>query len=167
MNDFISIVHKANKEATYMACFPSFIDKLQSAYSLVEDDRRLHNRVLEPFYLDSNETWLNSLRGKKVLIVSPFVDDIKQQIPKLDQIWEKSQFEIPKDIHWVFYKPYLTLAGDHPHDSWKQTYDLMCHDISKLDFDVALLSCGGYGAPLSFFIHKILEKTTIYIGGGL
>ena len=43
----------------------------------------------------------------------------------------------------------------------------MKEDISKLDFDIALLGCGGYGLPLCNFIHKEMEKSTIYIGGGL
>ena len=43
----------------------------------------------------------------------------------------------------------------------------MCNDISKLDFDIALISCGGYGVPLSYYIKKELQKSAIYIGGGL
>ena len=43
----------------------------------------------------------------------------------------------------------------------------MCNDISKLDFDIALLGCGGYGLPLCNYIKKDLKKSAIYIGGGL
>lgn len=43
----------------------------------------------------------------------------------------------------------------------------MCDDIKKLDFDVALLSCGGYGNHLSYFIYKEMNKSALYIGGGL
>ena len=43
----------------------------------------------------------------------------------------------------------------------------MCKDIAKLDFDIALLSCGGYGLPLCRFIYKTLGKTSIYMGGSL
>ena len=43
----------------------------------------------------------------------------------------------------------------------------MCNDISKLDFDIALVSCGGYGAPLSYYIKKELNKSVIYVGGGI
>jgi hypothetical protein len=36
-----------------------------------------------------------------------------------------------------------------------------------LDFDVALLGCGGYGLPLCNYIYKDLNKSAIYVGGGL
>ena len=43
----------------------------------------------------------------------------------------------------------------------------MCKDIEKLDFDIALLGCGGYGLPLCNYIKSVLNKSAIYIGGGL
>jgi hypothetical protein len=43
----------------------------------------------------------------------------------------------------------------------------MWNDICKIDFDIALLSCGGYGIPLTHFIKKQLNKSSIYVGGGL
>jgi hypothetical protein len=43
----------------------------------------------------------------------------------------------------------------------------MCSEISKLDFDIALIGCGGYGVPLAGFIYNKLKKQAIQIGGGL
>ena len=43
----------------------------------------------------------------------------------------------------------------------------MCNDIERLDFDIALLGCGGYGLPLCNFIYKKMNKSAIYVGGGL
>ena len=43
----------------------------------------------------------------------------------------------------------------------------MCNDIKNLDFDIALLGCGGYGLPLCNFIKMDMNKSAIYIGGGL
>ena len=43
----------------------------------------------------------------------------------------------------------------------------MCNDISKIEFDIALLGCGGYGLPLCNYIKTKLGKSAIYIGGGL
>ena len=68
---------------------------------------------------------------------------------------------------FIFYKPYQTIAGNHIHNNWFETFKLMCNDIEKLDFDIALLGCGGYGLPLCNFIKTELKKSAIYIGGGL
>ena len=43
----------------------------------------------------------------------------------------------------------------------------MCQDIKNIDFDIALLGCGGYGLPLCHYIKTELNKSAIYIGGGL
>ena len=43
----------------------------------------------------------------------------------------------------------------------------MCNDIKKLDFDIALLGCGGYGLPLCNFIYDKLGKSAIYVGGAI
>merc|ERR1711871_1834309 len=68
---------------------------------------------------------------------------------------------------FVFYKAYQTSGNNHIHKDWKETYDTMCKDISKLDFDIALLGCGGYGPLLQEFIYTNLNKSSIYMGGGL
>lgn len=44
---------------------------------------------------------------------------------------------------------------------------IMCRDIEKLDFDIAILGCGGYGLPLCNFVKTKLGKSAIYIGSGL
>ena len=43
----------------------------------------------------------------------------------------------------------------------------MCKDISNIDFDIALLGCGSYGLPLCDYIKIKLNKSAVYIGGGL
>ena len=39
--------------------------------------------------------------------------------------------------------------------------------VKDLDFDIVLLGCGGYGVPLCDFIKTKLNKSAIYVGGGL
>ena len=68
---------------------------------------------------------------------------------------------------FIFYKTYQTSAGNHIHKNWLETCKLMTNDINKLDFDIALLGCGGYGLPLCEFIKSKMNKSAIYIGGGL
>ena len=53
------------------------------------------------------------------------------------------------------------------HENWFETYKIMCNDIENIDFDIALLGCGGYGLPLCNFIKTKLHKSAIYVGGGL
>ena len=71
------------------------------------------------------------------------------------------------DQEFVFYKSYQTSGGNAIHTNWVETFDIMCKDISHLEFDIALLGCGGYGLPLCDFIHTKMNKSAIYVGGGL
>ena len=90
--------------------------------------------------------------------------------------WCSNNFQIFKDPNkkifldnqkFIFYKSYQTSGGNYLHNSWLETYNLMINDISKLEFDIALLGCGGYGLPLCEFIKSKMNKSAIYIGGGL
>lgn len=130
----------------------------------------LYSRVLEPFYccLENIKPWTQHLQGKKVLIVNPFVKSFKKQLKEGFQIFKDSNKKLFMDNQeFVFYKSYNTAAGNSIHKDWEETYDIMCKDISKLDFDIALLGCGGYGLPLCNFIYKEMNKSAIYVGGGL
>ena len=50
-------------------------------------------------------------------------------------------------------------------ENWFQTFKIMRNDIEKINFDIALLGCGGYGLPLCNFIKTKLplKKKMIFI----
>lgn len=117
---------------------------------------------LEPFYFE--EPWTLELSGKKVLIVHPYVKTMQKQESKLSSIWNgKRLFD---DVQFKYLESVQSIAGNFPHDSWRESYEHMKMKIDNMDFDIALLGCGGYGMPLSGYI-KSIGKSAIYIGGGL
>ena len=128
----------------------------------------LPSRILEPFYCVEENLipWSHALQGKKVLVVHPFVDTMQTQLQNGFQIFKDKPLFL-EGQEFVFYKSFITNAMNKTHDNWIETFEVMCNDISKLDFDVALLGCGGYGLPLCNYIHKNLNKSAIYVGGGL
>lgn len=137
---------------------------LSKAYKLAQ----INYRSLEPFYamMEGESPWTHALMGKKVLIINPFVNSFKKQMDAGFEIFkDKRVFQEGQEFVW--YKSYQTIAGNHLHNDWYETFMLMCNDIAKLDFDVALLGCGGYGLPLCNFIKTKLHKSAIYVGGGL
>lgn len=131
---------------------------------------KIHSRTVEPFYIvnENEKPWTHYLKGKKVLIINPFVESFKKQLKNKFQIFKDPEKKIfLDDQEFIFYKSYQTIAGNHIHENWYETYNIMCNDIKKLDFDIALLGCGGYGLPLCNFIKMNMNKSAIYIGGGL
>jgi hypothetical protein len=51
-----------------------------------------------------------------------------------------------------------------PYKDWFEALDYMKNDISKIDFDIAILGCGAYGLPLASFIKEIGKKA-VHLGG--
>ena len=130
------------------------------------------HEVLEPFHcisrLPNEKPWSHYLLGKKVLIISPFVDSFQKQLQNGFRMFKDTEKNIfLEGQEFVFYKCFNTVAGNRPHNNWMETFTVMCNDINKLDFDIALISCGGYALLLGSFIKRKMNKSAIYIGGGL
>lgn len=171
------VYNMAVKSATHLACFPTLYTTEQN-YWLKDKSlpKGLHSRVLEPFYLieENIEPWSRLLEGKRILVVSPFVVSFAKQVETNFQFYNtddpSKQIFAPSQA-FVFYKAYNTQAGNHLHKNWFETFSKMCKELKDLNdktpFDIALLSCGGYGLPLAHYILKNLKKSAIYVGGGL
>lgn len=150
------------RSADYLACFSELVVEEQKYFlDKFEHIKTIHNRSLEPFYTDQTP-WTKELNDRKVLVVSSHTSSFSVQIANnnLPAMWaQDQQFEL--------YKSYNTLANNRPHNSCLETLDVMKNDISKLNFDVAILGCGGYGLMLCDHIKHELKKSCIYIGGSL
>ena len=171
---FCNKYYECLKNTDILASFTQAIINEQSYFANKYNLKQIHSRSLEPFYacLENIKPWTHYLHGKKVLIINPFIDSMKKQLANNFQIFKDPNKKIFLDNQeFIFYKSYQTIAGNHIHNDWLETYTIMCNDIKKLDdefhFDIALLGCGGYGLPLCNFIKMKLNKSAIYIGGGL
>lgn len=131
---------------------------------LVPEEKQLIDvGSLESFRFDN--PWTEHLKGKKILIINPFKETIDKQLLVKDKIWENKN--ILPDAEYITYKSIQSIGGQGPDKDWYESYNKMCEDISNIDFDVALLGCGSYGLPLCDYIKNKLNKSAVYIGGGL
>lgn len=173
LNDYEDFCKKyldSIKNSDYLAYFTGSIVNKQNFFIEKYNLSKIHSRALEPFYIvnENEKPWTHYLKGKKVLIINPFVESFKKQLKNKFQIFKDPDKKIfLDDQEFIFYKSYQTIAGNHIHESWYETYNIMCNDIKNLDFDIALLGCGSYGLPLCNFIKMDMNKSAIYIGGGL
>lgn len=162
-------LNNAIENSNILACFyNSNIESIQNVYSEMYNLTKIHSRSLEPFYViqDNEIPWTHYLFGKKVLIVNPFTDSMKKQVDNNFQIFKNKKIFLD-DQEFIFYKSFQTHGNHYIHNDWLETFTIMCNDIEKLEFDIALLGCGGYGLPLCNFIKTKMNKSAIYIGGGL
>ena len=107
-------------------------------------------------------------QNKNVLIVSPFSESIQFQYKRKDVILK--QYSYP-DFELVTYDTPITYNNEDDAlnyidtNNWLEQCEKMENDIMKLDFDIALLSCGSYAMYLGNVISKKMNKKAIYIGG--
>lgn len=102
------------------------------------------------------------LADKKVLVISPFANLVQYQYEhNIHKIFK----DFPKFDILTLATPY-TFLNNGPHNNFFETLDILYEQISNLNFDIALLSCGTYAALLIDKIHEINKRDAIYMGRG-
>lgn len=111
--------------------------------------------------------WTYALKGKKVLVIHPFADTIRQQYGKREFLFPHDPDILPEfELHTI--KAVQTIAGqpDERFSTWFDALSYMKDEIQKVDFDIALIACGAYGFPLGSYC-KNLGKAAVHVGGDL
>lgn len=124
---------------------------------------------LAPF-LKSFDCWAT---GKKILVVSPLSASVEHQYKNRDNLYQDYKFP---DFNLSTYNTKITYSNNSNDNqsilnvstsNWSEEAERMAEEISKIDFDVALLSCGSYAMYLGNFIKNSLSKKSLYVGGAL
>jgi len=108
--------------------------------------------------------WTQLLKDKKVLVVTPFVDEVRDQYAKREKLFLDDPSILPPfDLKLV--RSPITLGDEKgDYDSYFDGLKAMEKEIESIDFDIALVGCGAYTTPLCLYI-KSLGKQAIQTGG--
>jgi hypothetical protein len=107
--------------------------------------------------------WGMAFAGKKVLVVSPFIDSIETQVPKLNKIFKG--LSIP-EIHFRYLCAPMSQGGVDDGKSYKFHLLNLKSQIKSFDFDILIVSAGAYSLPLAAYA-KELGKIGIHAGGAM
>lgn len=120
--------------------------------------------ALDVFNNIQRTPWTLSLKGKKILIISAFVKSIKEKINIREKIFGIDLFP---ECDFVFLKPPQTQC-ENESEEFDIELNRFVEQIKEIKetFDVALVSCGGYGNLVCSAIYK-MGKSSIYVGGVL
>lgn len=121
----------------------------------------LQNWALDPLL----GGWSYLLKGKKVLVVSPFAEEILEQYAKRELLFPTESNILP-EFTLSTVKAVQTVGDevDERFANWFEALDYLKLEILKEDFDIALIGAGAYGTPLCLFV-KSLGKMAIQSGG--
>lgn len=154
--DFTRVYLEACKEVDILAVwFNRYEDYISDIYAPQAEICRfqtLNMFLLKPDYED---IWTKELAGKKVLVISPFAETIKNQYKNRDQLFFNKnilpEFEL-KTVKAV--QSPLIMGEKSQHKNWFEALDYMFEETLKLDYDIAILGCGAYGFPLAAKIKQ-------------
>jgi hypothetical protein len=108
------------------------------------------------------------LPGKRVLVVSPFAESIRTNFGRRHEFFPN--YTYPNFALSTYNTP-ITYHGlppeFYPDHDWFATVERMKAELSRKDFDIALLSCGSYAMPLGLHVRDVMQRKAIYVGGCL
>ena len=109
--------------------------------------QRVHLRLLEPFW--ANKPWTRCLKGKRVVVVHPFAEDILVQYINNRTLLFNNLDTLPEFASLRTVKAVQSLGGENNgFKDWFDALKWMEDEIDKEDYDVCLIGCGAYGFPL-------------------
>ena len=117
---------------------------------------------LEPFW--GRLPWTRALANKKVLVIHPFSDTIKQQYNKRKLLFINQEILPQFELQTI--KAVQSLGGNNQFNSWFEALKWMKEEMDKIDYEVCLLGCGAYGFPLAAHAKR-KGKKAIHLGGAL
>ena len=110
--------------------------------------------------------WTHSLKGKRILIISAFSESYKKKYDEgiLPKIYNVDLFP---ECKLLFITPPKT-QGTNISKDWMIELDIFNKKIERIkdNFDIALVSAGGYGNIICSNLYD-LNKSAIYVGGVL
>ena len=103
------------------------------------------------------------LKGKRVLVVHPFVESIKYQYEyNREQLFTNPDV-LPEFKELILIKAVQTQANakDPRFNDWFEALQYMKDEIDKHEYDIALIGCGAYGTCLAAVSYTHLTLPTI------
>lgn len=104
--------------------------------------------------------WTLQLKGKRILIIAPFIDQIKERAGKK----EIYNYDFFPDCTFTFMESPRTFKNSETNTFQKET-ELLANKIVRAcsDFDIALLACNGFAGIIGSYIKR-LGKSAITVG---
>lgn len=164
--DFIKEIVNSIPHIDSLAWWSMFNKEFEHNFikSYAPNCRLIDLQSIEPFY--SGMPWTEHLKNKKVLVISPFVETIKQQYTKKEKIWQDPR--ILPDFQLLTLKHQHSPGIDEPskYSDWCTMIKDIKQQMDVIDYDVVLIGTGASALPL--IAHaKQKNKKGVHLGGPL
>lgn len=117
--------------------------------------------ILSPFRYEN--PWSEVLGGKRVLVVHPFEESIRNQYKKRSLLF-KNEKVLPEFELLTIKAVQGLVKSTTGFNSWFEALDYMKDKINQTEFDIAVIGCGAYGMPLAAHVKR-LGKKAVHMAG--
>lgn len=108
--------------------------------------------------------WSSALKNKRVLVVHPFTDSIRNQYDHREELFRNPD-TLPVLKELLTLKAVQSISGNPVSFSdWFQALNYMKQEMDKLEYDIALIGCGAYGMHLAAHAKR-QGKIAIHLAG--
>ena len=121
---------------------------------------KVHLECLYPFW--TKQPWTLALKGKKVLVVHPFVDTIESQYARRELLFEDTNI-LPSFELKTLRAVQSNAGNDVIFCDWFEALTYMENEISGIDFDICILGCGAYGLSWLLQLNEWVRKPFIWV----
>ncbi len=150
-------------DSQYLDILASWLGNEYRVKSYINTTNYIQGLFLDPFW--SNSPWTKALEDKKILVIHPFEELIKEQYKNREKLFNNPDILPNFDLHTI--KAIQSLGGDNNgFKDWFEALDYMKNLIDHTEFDICLLGCGAYGFPLAAHIKRTGKKA-VHMGGSL
>lgn len=119
------------------------------------------------------QEFYSALNNKKILIISPFEKEIREQLKIKDKLFTKNaqmydftNFKYPNFKKVEYLNTFLTTNNyETPHKNIIETFEYYKKLLKEKDFEIVLLISGAYSYLLGDYIYNELNKSVIHVGG--
>lgn len=118
--------------------------------------------LLNPYW--SAIPWTKALAGKKVLVIHPFSETIKNQYKHRELLFKNPDILPSFELKTI--KAVQSLGGNNLFKTWFDALQWMKDEMDKTDYDICLIGCGAYGFPLAAHAKR-KGKKAVHLGGSL
>lgn len=130
----------------------------------LEHVQKVFLKDLEPFWVSN--PWTSALKGKKILVVHPFADQILQQYHNKREFLFNNKLTLPEfELNAI---PAVQSLGGESNGfrNWFEALQWMKSEIDKQNYDICLIGCGAYGMCLAAHVKR-MGKKSIHLAGAL
>lgn len=141
----------------------SYLTREEELKEYIKDSAKIN---LDGYYAPFRwqNPWTKKLKGKKVLVVHPFVDSIARQYDKRELLFENPEV-LPEFADLQLVKAVQSMAHNKTSfNTWFDALEYMKSEIDSRDYDIALIGCGAYGMNLAAHIKR-QGKIAVHLAG--